>query len=397
MAENKFETTHEFKSFRDALGAGRNEFTIVGILIGFFFYIRFFTQYQTEGFIGILILLGITMGTWLAFRPSEWAVEGIESLAGHKRYTAYMAGLLSSLASNMPEAVVSGLSAWSGYTNPDPVIGAQLLDIAILSVLIAAGFNMLLLGVTIVIATRGKGDMDVPSEVIKKDSVLIRWTIVALVSMFALGVLDLITTSSTGNVHTFPREASAVLFLSYIVYAFSLREEEVGETSEPPPLIEPQFSKRHTMILMIMGFIGIFFAGEMLTFSVETLLETQHELVATLGDPVYIAAFILGAAGALPEHGIAVIAATKGKVGLAIGNLIGGVLQITLLVAGGIGIFVPIPLDKYVLFQIVVLAGSLWFLKRNIADDKKLDMFEGLMIILLQAYVFVLLLIGTSG
>ena len=100
--------------------------------------------------------------------------------------------------------------------------------------------------------------------------------------------------------------------------------------------------------------------------------------------------------GALPEHGIAVIAATRGKVGLAVGNLVGGVLQITLLVGGGIGMFVPIPLDRYVLFQIVVLAGSLWFMKRNIADDKKLDMFEGLMIILLQAYVFLLLLIGTG-
>lgn len=79
------------------------------------------------------------------------------------------------------------------------------------------------------------------------------------------------------------------------------------------------------------------------------------------------------------------------------GNLVGGVLQIILLVAGGIGIFVPIPLDRYVLFQIVVLAGSLWFLKRNLTDDKKLDMFEGLMIILLQAYVFLLLIIGPVG
>jgi len=391
------DTLPDFKPFRDALGAGRIEFIVAGILIAAFFYIRFFTSYHEEGFVGILLVLGLGMGMWLAFRPSEWAVEGIESLAGHRGYTAYVAGLLSSLASNMPEAVISGLAAWSGYTHPDPVLGAELLDIAILSVLIAAGFNMLLLGFTIVIATRGKGAMDVPIEVIKKDSVLIRWTIVALVSMFALGVLDLITTSATGSIHTFPREASAVLMISYVVYAFSLKGGEVGETEDAPKVDAPHFSKRNTTLLVMIGFVGIFFAGEMLTFSVETLLETQHALISTLGDPVYIAALILGAAGALPEHGIAVIAATKGKVGLAIGNLVGGVLQIILLVAGGIGIFVPIPLDRYVLFQIVVLAGSLWFLKRNLTDDKKLDMFEGLMIILLQAYVFLLIIIGPGG
>ncbi len=389
-------TNHEEKeyySLRSALGAGKIEFAIAGILIAAFFYLRFFASWSgNEVTTNVLITLGLVMGAWLAFRPSEWAVEGIESFAGHRGYTAYIAGLLSSFVSNMPEAVVSGLSAYNGYVQGNETLQ----DIAILSVLIAAGFNMLLLGITIVISTRGKGEMDVPKEVLKKDSVLIRWTIVALVSMFALGIIDLTITASTADIHTFPREASAILFLSYVVYAISLREGEVGEANHDPEIAKPHFSRRITGILMLIGFVGIFIAGEMLTFSIETLLEEQHALVVQIGDPVYVASFILGAAGALPEHGIALIAASKGKVGLAVGNLIGGVLQIVLLVAGGIGIFVPIPLDRYVLFQIVVLAGSLWFLKRNLTDDNKLDLFEGMMIILLQAYVFVLLLIGTG-
>lgn len=376
---------HDFKPARSALGAGKKEFFFVGILIASYFYIRFIAF--GPQLLNIIIPLGIVLGTWLAFRPSEWAVEGLESVAGHRGYSAYIAGLLSSLASNMPEAVVSGLAAYSGY-----VQGSQdLLDIAILSVLIAAGFNMLLLGVTIVISTRGKADMEVPKEAIQRDSVLIRWTIVALTSMFALGIVDLAVTASTGDVNYFPREASFVLFLSYLVYAFSLKKGEIGEIGEPRGVI-PHYSKKNAVLLTLVGFVGIFIAGEMLTFSVELLLEEQHVLISSIGDPVYIAALILGAAGALPEHGIAIIAASKGKVGLAVGNLVGGVLQIVLLVAGGIGIFVPIPLDRYVLFQIVVIAGSLWFLKRNITDDNKLDLFEGLMIILLQAYVFVLLL-----
>ena len=380
--EQSMDNHDQYHGVRDSLVAGRKEITFFLGLLVFYFYLRFSGIEPT-----IVIILGLIGGVWLAFRPSEWAVEGFESAAGHLGLTAYVAGMLSSLASNMPEAVISGIAAFDGYTTGNQ----DLLDIAVLSVLIAAGFNMLLLGITIVISTKGKPDMDVPEEAIKKDSVLIRWTFVALLSMFALGVLDMASPDAPINPR-FPAVASFVLFLSYIIYAGALTTGDVVESAEKA---KASHSKRTAAILAIMGFIGIFFAGEMLTHSVEMLLTDYHEVIGLLGNQVAIAALILGAAGALPEHGIAIIAAAKGKVGLAIGNLIGGVLQIVLLIMGGIGIFVPIPLDRYVLFQIMVIAGSLWFLKQAITDDHKLDFFEGAMIILLQMYVFILLIAGT--
>ncbi|MHA1963069.1 MAG: hypothetical protein ACXACG_13120 [Candidatus Thorarchaeota archaeon] len=386
MGESQIEQStdnhDQYHGVRDSLVAGRTEITFfLGLLI-LYFYLRFSGVEPT-----IVIILGLIGGVWLAFRPSEWAVEGFESAAGHIGLTAYVAGMLSSLASNMPEAVISGIAAFDGYTTGNQ----DLLDIAVLSILIAAGFNMLLLGITIVISTKGKPDMDVPEEAIKKDSVLIRWTFVALLSMFALGVLDMASPDAPIDPR-FPAVASFVLFLSYIIYAAALTTGDVVEDAEKA---KASHSKRTAVILAILGFIGIFFAGEILTNSVEMLLTDYHDVIGLLGNQVAIAALILGAAGALPEHGIALIAAAKGKVGLAVGNLIGGILQIVLLVMGGIGMFVPIPLDRYVLFQIMVIAGSLWFLKRAITDDHKLDFFEGAMIILLQMYVFILLIAGT--
>jgi cation:H+ antiporter len=382
--EQPMDNHDQYHGVRDSLVAGRKEIVFFLGLIIFYFYLRFAGLEPT-----LVIILGIIGGVWLAFRPSEWAVEGFESAAGHLGLTAYVAGMLSSLASNMPEAVISGIAAFDGWATGNQ----DLLDIAVLSVLIAAGFNMLLLGITIIISTKGKEDMDVPEEAIKKDSVLIRWTFVALLSMFALGVMDLVGPDAPVNPR-FPAVASFVLFLSYIIYAGALTTGDVVD-EDTKPRAKASHSKRSAAILAIMGFIGIFFAGEILTHSVEMLLIDYHDIIGLLGNQVAIAALILGAAGALPEHGIAVIAATKGKVGLAVGNLIGGILQIVLLVMGGIGMFVPIPLDRYVLFQIMVIAGSLWFLKQAITDDHKLDFFEGAMIILLQAYVFVLLIAGT--
>ncbi|MFX0107535.1 MAG: hypothetical protein ACFE7R_04560 [Candidatus Hodarchaeota archaeon] len=383
----KSEQANHYRSLRESVGAGRIEITVAIIIIASFFILEYLHYDST-----IVIILGILGGIWLAFRPSEWAVEGVESIAGHRGYTTYIAGMLTSLASNAPEAVISGMAAYTGYTQGR----SELLSIAILSVLIAAGFNMLLLGLTIVISTWKKDDVSVPEEAIKKDSVLIGWTIVALTSMFALGIVDATflpeVTDSAFPWRTFPWEASLILFLSYIFYAIDLMRGEEIENSE---IARPNHTKRNATILTVVGFLGIFVAGEMLTSSVDILLVQHDATIRAVADPVFIAALILGAAGALPEHGIAVVAAMKGKIGIAVGNLMGGVLQILLLVMGGIGIIVPIPMNRYVLFQIVVIAGSLWFLKRTITDDNKLDTFEGMMIILLQAYVFSLLIWGT--
>jgi cation:H+ antiporter len=380
-------SNNQFHTFQQSLVAGKKEFALAFIAIAGYFYL-FISGIQPT----LLIFLGFITGIWLAFRPSEWAVEGIESVAGYRGYTTYVAGMLSSLVSNMPEAVVSVFSAYQGYIEEDQIF----LDIAILSVLVAAGFNMLLLGMTVILLTREHGDMEVPEEAIRKDSVLIRWTIVALASMFALGIVDVIFLLEGAPAPRFPQGASLVLFFSYIFYAAVLMR---GKVSEDVEFAQPHHSKRDAAILLAMGFVGIFIAGYILTESADLLLDEYRDVIGhSLNlNPVALTALILGAAGSLPEHGIALVAASKGKANIAVGNLVGGILQIVLLVAGGIGTIVPIPLDRYVLFQIVVIAGSLWFLKRAIADDHRLDSFEGLMIILLQTYVFTLLIFGTPA
>ncbi|MFB0560029.1 MAG: hypothetical protein ACETWM_02170, partial [Candidatus Lokiarchaeia archaeon] len=72
----------------------------------------------------------------------------------------------------------------------------------------------------------------------------------------------------------------------------------------------------------------------------------------------------------------------------------GGVLQTILLIIGGIAILVPIPINLFTLFQIAIAAAVIWFLKRAIMDDERIDIFEGLMIALIQVFVFILMLFG---
>ena len=140
------------------------------------------------------------------------------------------------------------------------------------------------------------------------------------------------------------------------------------------------------IVLVILGISGIAAGGYLLSHTVETVL---HEVPNI---PIGIVALIVGFAGAIPEHGIAVVAAAKGKTDIALGNILGGILQMTLLIFGLFASIVTAPIDSFMLFQLIALAGIIWFVKRSMTDDHRLTSFEGIMIILAQLFAFLLLI-----
>jgi Ca2+/Na+ antiporter len=181
------------------------------------------------------------------------------------------------------------------------------------------------------------------------------------------------------------------MVLSYILYAIYAVKKP---STKDKPIPKPRHSKRNSALLASVGFVGIFIAGYLLASAVELTFEfvpwTGIGIVET--QRIVIMALIIGAAGALPEHGIAVIAAGKGKADIAIGNTLGGTTQVLLLIVGGVSMFLPLPLDAAVILQFATAAGSLWFLIRALTDDQKVDIYEGAMILLMQMFVFILVL-----
>jgi Ca2+/Na+ antiporter len=258
----------------------------------------------------------------------------------------------------------------------------------------AAGFNILLLGCVVVISARKTGVVDVPREVVEDDADLIRWTIIAMVLLVAFGILHYINQLIHGTTVTLshlPQLAGLMMVVSYILYAiYAVKKKPTTKRVKPTP----KHSKRTSILLTALGFIGIFIAGHLLTNAVELTFEFVPWTVLGIEElqRIVVMALIIGAAGALPEHGIAIIAATKGKANIAIGNTLGGTTQVLLLIVGSVAIFLPLPLDAAVLLQLATAAGSLWFLKRAMTDDQKVDIFEGAMILLMQLFVFIIVL-----
>ncbi len=385
------------KKFKNTFHLTIWEATIAIAAMIAFFILEKVVYHDAENVPTFLIIFGFIVGIWLAFRPSGWAVAGLNSGAKYVGLSEYVAGVLSSLASNLPEAVIAILLLIEGY---------QLM--AVVTVLSAAGFNAIILGIAIIIATiKKKGKIAVPEDLEKKEAPIIRWAIVALLMTVVFGFIEYFQVDQLDQA-VLTRPVAGLLAASYLFYLIylilvkdtnnkiSLKNHEEQKTVEDVDETKEKEEDDHsthdrlpvwlTILLLVLGFVGIYFGGETLTWCVTQLTEGGGVGIGEIG-----LALILGAAGAVPEHGIAVISAAKDEIEVGIGNAMGGILQSALLIFGILGLLITdLILHPFILLQLSAIACSLWFVKRCI-HDKKFDTFEGIMIILLQILVFVIL------
>ncbi|MCS7363984.1 MAG: hypothetical protein NDF54_00905 [archaeon GB-1867-035] len=317
----------------------------------------------------IAFIVGFIFGVWLITRGSEIAVDGLKSISIYLGLSEYIAGVISSLASNLPELALSSIMIFEGLAQGSEA----LIEIAILSVIAASGFNILLLGLLIILLSWRKGAIRIPYSAIAHESDLIRMTIVVCLLIFVLGIIE-------GGKGFLPKEIGFFLILIYAAYmVFILRGEQ--EKLESSSL---ELSRKKAVILLVLGFISIFIGGEILTESAEFILHKFNLSLITV-------AILLGSLGSIPEHGIAIIGAKKGLVKLGLANLLAGISQCILIVLGFIALIIPVPLDGYVMFQLVSVAASLWMVKKTILDDEKLTLDEGIFILILQILLFIML------
>ncbi|NHJ31577.1 MAG: hypothetical protein FK732_01825 [Asgard group archaeon] len=474
------EETLEHKGLWSIIKLPWYEFLIIGLLLAA--TITMFILNGRLGTTGTLIGLVITaslMGLWLAFRPSEWAVDGLDNIMRTIGLTAYVAGVISSLASNLPEAVAAGIMLIKGqFFTADAAVGHDLVVTAFYTTLAAAGFNAILLGIVVLVGGKKKGYIEVQKTTIMAEGVLLRWGFIATLLTFGVAVVEFINsiidklnagefplaegTTLTGDLPQMAGIALVVSYLIYLVYlivksreAKALEEYDVVERSTKPtrskldekmpemekiaekveitehahrkildtpeeiniidptcpdtkevytggtktifnpfldaPTMEhPHLTMRTAIVLVVLGIAGIAGGGFLMSSAVEMVLHETHIHVGLM-------ALIVGFAGAVPEHGIAVVAAAKGKTDIALGNILGGILQMTLLIFGIFASIVSAPIDGFMLFQIIALAGILWFVKRSMSDDHRITSFEGIMIILAQLFAFLLLVGEFTG
>jgi Ca2+/Na+ antiporter len=304
-------------------------------------------------------IISLILGLIIVALIGEPMVEGLKEFSIHFGLSGHVTGIISSLASNLPEGVMTFFM----------VLSPQLREVAILTVMLASAFNGLLLGILVIMLTYKGGVIQLNAAALEHDIEIMRIAIGLCGIVFGAGII-LNVFSSNGPV-ILPFEAPLFLLLSYIGYLFFISKGHSHKTLEHH---HSEGSKWVTPILI--GLLGIIISAELIAGSSEYLVH-MFDL------HVVIAATLIGFAGSVPEHGLALISANKGQVELGVSNLLSGIIQSIMLIFPILALIVPVELDGYVIYQFLAIAVTLWIVKKAIIDDHRLTLDEGLSILMI--------------
>jgi len=300
-----------------------------------------------------LSVAALVLGLLLVFLSSDPVVEGFKGLSLHTGLSEYITGIISSLASNLPEAVLAVFMAFSPH----------LREVAVLTVMLASAFNGLLLGLLIIMLTLRGGRIVIPRREMEHEVEVMRITVAFTLLIFGAGVIINIF---HGEPHL-PREVPLFLLLAYLSYLYFISR---GARRDEGAKAESGW-----MRMLILGLIGILLSGELMSSSLELLVERFRIHIV-------IAATLIGFAGSIPEHGLALLGARRGHVELGVSNLLSGIVQSIMLIFPLLSLLIPIELDGYVLYQLLAISTTLWMVKKAIVDDGCFTLDEGVSILL---------------
>ncbi len=401
------------------------EFIIFAIGVILIFIAEPIIEHDFKNIVGPASVAFITFGLVLAIRASERAVEAFDLVGKRLKLTSYQAGVLSSLASNLPELAIGFFA----------VLNNQI-EFAISLAVVASGFNVLLLGIIIWMgaAKSPSGKFRVPDDIINTEVPLLRVGVVILGGITFIGIVEFIlevfaiqqqSSAAEQFVPTLPVEAAILMVVIYLIYLYLLlknRGLSEANHSHPTPTAEnkipddpkstetrsdevKEVSTKHLAILTIFGLLGIILAGELISGSVAAV-SSEFQING------FVIAFLVGASAALPEHAIGLVSARReGGFDLGLGNLMAGVIQNFMFILGMIVLFAAVignlpgvPLVHeviqgsrvefvpFILLQLGFGALVIFLIKSSITDDHEFDIFEGITIFLGQLFVFILFL-----
>ncbi len=332
----------------------KNKFIIIGILalgsILMLFHIEGIPYSITQMLVGLIIVVLV----------GEPMVEGLKEFGNSYGFSPHVTGIISSLASNLPEGMMTFFM----------IMSPELREVAILTVMLASAFNGFLLGILVIMLTFRGGVITLKKEAMEHDVEIMRIAIALCGIIFGTGII-LNIFSNSGEVFL-PIEAPIFLLLSYAGYLLFVSkghghiEEEHHSKSNSRGWITP----------VLLGLIGIVISAELISGSSEYLVH-MFDL------HVVIAATVIGFAGSVPEHGIALIGARQGHVEMGVSNLLSGIIQSIMLIFPLIALIIPVHLDGYVLYQFLAISVTLWIVKKAIVDDHQLTLDEGLSILII--------------
>lgn len=311
----------------------------------------------------ILLLL---VGLGLIVLGADWLVDGASAIARKAGVSEFVIGLtIVGFGTSCPELVVSLTGAIQG--NADISIG-NVVGSNIFNTLFILGVTSLILPVSMTMENR-KRDIPITLGV----SLLL---VVCGMSQSLLGIGQSDVLSRTEGI------VFLLIFAAYLYYCFRFDSKEQSGQECPQNLNTPV-----AVLLVAIGLAGLIFGGDL-------FVKKATELARSIGvSDKFIAVTVLAGGTSLPELATSIVAASKHRDQLALGNILGSNVFNILLILGCSSVITPLsfagmcPVDAAVL----ILSSALLLLWAFTGKKCRIDRWEGaIMLLVFAAYYFFL-------
>lgn len=317
----------------------------------------------------LIQILLLIFGFVLLIAGADRLVGGASSLARLLRIPDIVIGLtIVALGTSAPEMVVNVIAANEG--NTDIVLG-NILGSNIINVLIILGITALIRPLTVKYNTTW---IEIP---------------LSFLSAFLLLIIaaDVFLDHAAGNIITRSEGFVLILFFAvFMVYNLFVAKSHHHDYDELP---EKTHGSGRAGLFVVFGLAGLVIGGRL-------IVNSAVDIAASLGVSQRIISLTVVALGtSLPELATSIVAVSRGKADLAIGNVVGSNIFNVFLILGISSIISPLVISDNAFTDIFLnlLASFLLFMFLFTGKGRRLERWEGAIFILLYvAYLWLILL-----
>ena len=307
-------------------------------------------------------LLYTVIGAALVLIGADKLTDGAVGLAGRFGISEMVIGLtIVAFGTSLPEFIVSFLASLSADPSATALSVSNIVGSNLFNIMVIAGASAAISPITISNATVQR---DIP---------------LCILASVVLSALTLDTMFSGGKTNVLTRGDGMVLlcfFAIFLAYSFSMAKQpsDEGETEPMPPV--------RIVLYLILGLVALIGGGEL-------FVEGACGIARSAGVSEAVIGLTLVAGGtSLPELATSVVAARKGRSGLAIGNVVGSNIFNIFFILGVCSTVKPLAATGLTVVDFALLVLSALFFWIFSCSSYKLSRLEGWA--LMTAYAFYL-------
>lgn len=299
----------------------------------------------------IVDIVWLVVGLVLILLGANWLTDGSSAIARRLGVSDLVVGLtVVAFGTSAPELVISVLSAANGSA---PLAIGNVVGSNIFNVLVIIGVTAL---VRPIVVERSVLTMEMPMLVLSSIILLI------------LGYSGILNGSGVSQVNRTDGLLLLIFFILFMLYTFATAKRADGPGTEDIEKVGEgrQMSVTRAVIMVVVGLAALIWGGD-------RFVDGATGIALGLGISEAVVGLTIVAAGtSLPELATSIVAAVKGKPGLAVGNVIGSNIFNVLMVLGVSATVTLLPFGSIGgLDLLTLLIGSLlfwifgWFFKER--------------------------------